>query len=97
MKKYFVLYTGKSSDRLEKALLLAHVDHIKGLHAQGRLVIGGPLDDDRRALLIITGNSREEVEQIIRSDPFIRQEYYGSYEIHLVIEGNEDNNWLLDS
>ncbi len=97
MRTYFVLLTNKTATQLDDALLLAHVAHIKKLHAEGRLVICGPLDDNKRALQIIAASDRTQAEGIVQADPFIKQQYYRSFELHELIEGNEENNWLLDT
>jgi uncharacterized protein YciI len=96
MRTFFVLLKDKGTAPLENALLLAHVAHIKRLHAEGRLLICGPLDDNSRALQIITAQARGDAERIVQADPFIEKKVYRSYELHELIEGNEKNNWLLD-
>ncbi|MDD2715602.1 MAG: hypothetical protein PHW04_06890 [Candidatus Wallbacteria bacterium] len=54
------------------------------------------MSKDKKKFVVFLGNTHQDVESIVRSDPFIVNRYYQSYEIHELIEGNENNNWLLE-
>jgi uncharacterized protein YciI len=75
--------------------LSAHVDHLRGLAAEGALVTCGPLGDGQRAIQIFRAASLDEVRAHLSRDPFVVDGYYGSHEIQEFIEGNEANNWLM--
>ncbi|GAA4776113.1 YciI family protein [Citricoccus nitrophenolicus] len=50
----------------------SHVEFLQGLHEQGTLLVSGRLTeaDPLGALLIITGDSVDEVSEIMDGDPF---------------------------
>jgi uncharacterized protein YciI len=52
----------------------AHVEFLQGLHEQGRLLVSGRLTDAEPlgALLIIRGDSVQDVSEIMDGDPFHR-------------------------
>ncbi|MDD2715605.1 MAG: GNAT family N-acetyltransferase [Candidatus Wallbacteria bacterium] len=94
--KFVVILKEKKTGTLQRPLLESHVEHLKNLHLKNLLFLCGPLKDSESALLIIRAEKMEDVESIVRSDPFIINQYYRSFEIHELIEGNESNNWLLE-
>jgi uncharacterized protein YciI len=53
----------------------AHVDHLRGPVASGTLRASGPLFDGplRAGFLIVQAATREDVEAIVRDDPFTRE------------------------
>ncbi|WP_347108439.1 YciI family protein [Paenarthrobacter sp. S56] len=66
-------YSGATSaDR--DAVRPAHVEFLKSQFGNGRLLKSGPFGPDEApgALLIITGNSRDDVEALMDQDPFHR-------------------------
>jgi uncharacterized protein YciI len=48
----------------------AHASFMDGLVADGFIVLGSPLDDGERALLIIEAADKDEVRQRLASDPW---------------------------
>ena len=96
MAKHVVILRDKRKGTLTQELLLRHVEHLRSLKAQGRLHLCGPFVDDNGAFLLIEGKTVEEVEGIVKNDPFVKQHYYETYEVHELIESSESNNWLLD-
>lgn len=85
----------KRKGKLKEKLLRQHVNHLKELKRQDILVLCGPFSDNDKAIKIIITNSFEEADAIAKSDPFTRNSYYQDYEIHELIEANDDNNYLL--
>jgi uncharacterized protein YciI len=59
----------------------AHRQYLSGLLDQGKLVISGPFADDAGALLVYEADSREEVEAMVRGDPFATEGVFVSWEI----------------
>lgn len=53
----------------------AHVDYLRGLVASGTLRASGPLFDGplRAGFLIVRAATREDVEAIVRDDPFMQE------------------------
>lgn len=40
---------------------------------------------------------KEEVESIVKQDPFIMEKYYQAYDINEFFEANKENNWLKEA
>ena len=59
----------------------AHRQYLTGLVEQGRLVISGPFADDAGGLLVYEAESPEQVEAMVREDPFAKQGVFLSWEI----------------
>jgi uncharacterized protein YciI len=59
----------------------AHRQYLTGLRDQGKLVISGPFADDAGGLLVYEAESPEQVETLIREDPFAKQGVFLSWEI----------------
>ena len=49
-----------------------HVAFLSSLHASGRLIVSGPADGGARALLVISGESPDDVAALLDGDPFHR-------------------------
>jgi len=47
-----------------------HREYLMGLRKAGKAAMAGPFTDDSGGLLIYEAESKEEVEQMIRADPF---------------------------
>jgi hypothetical protein len=47
-----------------------HREYLMGLRKAGKAAMAGPFTDDSGGLLIYEAESKEEVEQMIRNDPF---------------------------
>lgn len=54
-----------------------HVAFLSGLHDSGRLVVSGPADGGARALLVVSGDSADDVAGLLDGDPFHREGLIG--------------------
>ena len=59
----------------------AHRQYLTGLRDAGKLVISGPFADDAGGLLVYEAETAEQVETMVREDPFARQGVFLSWEI----------------
>lgn len=59
----------------------AHREYLTGLRDQGKLVISGPFANDVGGLLVYEAETSDQVEQLIRDDPFAKQGVFLSWEI----------------
>lgn len=83
MKKYIfcILKTGenKSTDKNHRDSCFAgHMSNIGRLVEDKKLIIAGPFfknDDDFRGLFILNSNSTKEAEEILQTDPAIKEKY----------------------
>ena len=58
-----------------------HRQYQAGLKQSGRLAIGGPFTDDSGALMIFEAESKDEVEGILKNDPFCQNGVFASWVI----------------
>jgi uncharacterized protein YciI len=63
----------------------AHAEFMDALEAEGFVVLGGPVGDETRALLVIDAESDEEIRETLGRDPWS--------ESHLVIESID--SWTI--
>jgi len=59
----------------------AHRQYLTGLVEQGKLVISGPFANDVGGLLVYEAETLEQVEAMVREDPFAKQGVFTSWEI----------------
>ncbi len=79
---------------LTKEIIFAHVEHLKKLNQQNKLVICGPFIDYPGGMVIFRASDIDEAHLIAKSDPFIALAYK-TYEIRTFQIADEDNNYLL--
>jgi len=96
MAKYVIILKDKKNGTLTTDLLKSHVEHLRNLHNKGVLFLCGPFKDNNGAMQILEAKSYEEAKAYLLQDPFILYKYYGNYSLDELIEGNADNNYLMD-
>jgi hypothetical protein len=47
-----------------------HADFVDGLVAEGLIILGGPLGDERRVVYVVEAGSEEEVRERLARDPW---------------------------
>ncbi|MCL2785726.1 MAG: YciI family protein [Methanomassiliicoccaceae archaeon] len=87
---------GKTYNRINKAMVIKHVNRIKELDDDGRLVLCGPTKgySGVAGMIIFKAESQEEAETICRLEPFV-VEGYATYKLFSLRIGDRDNNYLL--
>ena len=88
------IYLMENIKPLSKELVESHVEHLKELKKQGKLVLCGPFADYPGGMVIFSAENLEEATKIAESDPFISSGAK-SYTIRTLELANEDNNYLL--
>jgi uncharacterized protein YciI len=97
VKKFIIILRNKRKGELQAELLRSHVNHLRELNKLGILFLCGPFADNNDAMKIIKANSFKEADKIANLDPFTINKYYLEYEIHELIEANENNDFLLSN
>ncbi|MCP3925143.1 MAG: hypothetical protein GY714_21425 [Desulfobacterales bacterium] len=97
MSKFVAVLQNRSEGELSKELLNQHVEHLKKLTAEEKIYLCGPYKTSKSAIQIIEASSYGDAEVIIKSDPFIKNDYYKSYTLDELVEANSSNNWLLST
>jgi hypothetical protein len=59
----------------------SHREYLTGLQERDKLVISGPFQDDTGGLLVYEADSVEEVDKMVREDPFGIHGVFVSWEI----------------
>jgi len=87
---------GKSYNKINKAMVIKHVDYIKKLDDDGNLTLCGATKGypGVAGMIIFKAESYEEAEAICRSEPFVA-EGYATYKLFSLHVGNRENNYLL--
>jgi uncharacterized protein YciI len=95
---YYVMLIerGKTYNKINKAMVVKHVEYIKTLDDNGQLILCGPLKGYPGIawMVIIKAKSYEEAKNICKSEPFVA-EGYATYKLVTLQVGNKDNNYLL--
>ena len=87
---------GKTYNKINKAMVLKHVEHIKKLDDDGKLLLCGPTKGypGVAGMVIFKADNDEEAKAICMSEPFVA-EGYATYKFFSMRIGNRDNNYLL--
>ena len=87
---------GKTYNRINKAMVIKHVENIKKLDDDGKLVLCGPTKGypGIAGMIIFNAESYEEAEAVCKSEPFVA-EGYATYKLFSMQVGNRENNYLL--
>lgn len=88
MKQYYFVLLTKGNNRTQDSataqqIQKAHLENIGRLSKEGKIIVAGPFGDDGnwRGIFIFDAASKEEVEQLLKSDMAISSGRL-SYEIH---------------
>ena len=79
---------------LNETIILAHVNYLKQLRLESRLVLCGPFTDHPGGMVVIEASSKEEAMEIAKHDPFILEKYK-SYELYTLAVADESNDFGL--
>lgn len=87
-------YLMKNQNPLNEKIVKSHVEHLRKLNSQEKLILCGPFTDYPGGLVIFSAEDIAEATTIAKSDPFIA-EGYKTFEIRTLEIANEGNNYLL--
>ena len=73
MTYFAVTYEYTDNPELRDLHRPEHVRFLSGLHEEGRLLVSGPVDAGARALLVLRGESAEQLAGILDGDPLHRE------------------------
>ncbi len=88
------VYLMKNINPLNEEIIKKHVEHLKELKRQNKLVLCGPFTDYPGGMVVFLAKDLEEATNIAKSDPFISSGCK-SFEIRTLESADEDNNYLL--
>lgn len=67
---YFVLEYQYADLEARARTRQSHLAYLGGLHAEGRVVLGGPLADTSGAVVVYRADSAEEAQALVDADPY---------------------------
>ncbi|WP_018213455.1 YciI family protein [Desulfitobacterium hafniense] len=88
------VYLMKNIKPLHEEIIKDHVEYLKELKSQGRLVLCGPFTDYPGGMVVLLAEDLAEATSIAQADPFIASGCK-SFEMRTLAEANEENNYLL--
>ena len=88
------VYLMNNKEDLNLQVVQEHVEHLRTLDQEGRLVLCGPFTDYPGGMVVFRADSEEEALRIAESDPFIASGFK-TFELRTLEVANADNNYLL--
>lgn len=88
------VYLMKNVRPLNEEIIRRHVEHLRGLKKQGKLVLCGPFTDYPGGMVVFLAEDLAEATDIAMADPFIAAGYK-SFEIRTMEAASDENNFLL--
>ena len=87
---------GKAYNKVNTEVVTRHVEHIRKLDDNGKLVLCGPLKGypGVAGMIILKTENIEEAKAICKSEPFV-SEGYAKFKLVTMQVGNKENNYLL--
>jgi len=87
---------GKTYNKINKAMVITHVEHIRNLDDNGKLVLCGPTKGfpGVAGMVVFKAESHEAAEAVCKSEPLVAGGY-ATYKLFSMRVGNKENNYLL--
>lgn len=89
------VYLMNNEKPVDRELIKSHVEYLKELKRQGKLVLCGPFTDYPGGMVVFEAEDLDEATTIAKSDPFISSGCK-SFELRTIEVANEENNYLFD-
>lgn len=84
----------ETQKQLNMEVIQRHVQHLKKLEKDGKLVLCGPFSDYNGGMVIFDTVSFDEANQLSQSDPYVL-EGYKTYQLRTLEVANKENGYLL--
>lgn len=88
------VYLMNNEKPINQDLIKSHVEFLRELKREGKLVLCGPFTDYPGGMVLFLAENLAEAIHIAESDPFIASGCK-SYEIRTLEVANEENDYLL--
>ena len=88
------VYLMNNKKDLNLQVVQEHVEHLRSLDQNGRLVLCGPFADYPGGMVVLRADTEDEALRIAESDPFIASGFK-TFELRTLEVANADNNYLL--
>jgi uncharacterized protein YciI len=70
---YFVLEYAYGDMEARARARPRHLDYMRGLHAQGTVLMAGPIDDGAGAMVVYEAADQAQVRELISQDPYSQE------------------------
>jgi len=70
--RYVILLDEIPGAQTTRQAVFDHVQHLKALESEGKLVICGPFTDYKGGMVVIKADSIDEARRIAEADPFVK-------------------------
>jgi uncharacterized protein YciI len=74
-------YDGPDGAKLRPGVRPAHLENLKPLLEQGRMIVGGPFTDGAGSLMIVDMESEAEAWEFARNDPYTKHGIFTRLEV----------------
>ena len=81
MKFVMIGWDGPEGEEKRKSLRPAHLEQLKRLDSQGKLVLAGPFSDKSGSLVIMDMDSLQEAQAFVQGDPYVKGGVFKRVEI----------------
>ena len=87
---------GKTYNKINKAMVIKHVDFIRNLDDDGKLEFCGAFKGfpGIAGMIILKTDNYDDADAICKTEPFVA-EGYATYKLRALKVGNRENNYLL--
>jgi len=87
---------GKTYNKINKAMVIKHVDFIRNLDDDGKLEFCGAFKGfpGIAGMIILKTDNYDDADAICKTEPFVA-EGFASYKLYAIQMGNRENNYLL--
>lgn len=87
---------GKSFNKINKAMVEKHVDHLRKLDEMGKLELCGPLDGlpGVVGMVVLKAESFQEADELCKQEPFV-MEGFVEYKLSTLKVADQENNFLI--
>lgn len=82
MKFVIIGWDGPEGQAKRPIHRLPHLERLKKLQNQGKLICAGPFADQAGSLIIIEADSLAEAEAFAREDPYVVEGIFNRIEVH---------------
>ncbi|MFV0393289.1 MAG: YciI family protein [Coprobacillaceae bacterium] len=91
-----IIEKNKSYNKVTKAVIERHVENLRKLDDNGKLVLCGPLKNypGVAGMVILRAQNIEEADELCKLEPLVL-EGYAKYKLKPLQVANKDNNYLL--
>jgi uncharacterized protein YciI len=90
---YVIILQPIESRELTNAVIAKHVQHLRELDTDGKLVLAGPFTDHPTGMLILRCKDKDEAKSIMEHDALVL-DGFRTFEIRTWLMSNRENNYL---